>query len=407
LVEELKERGLTITSLAERYNLHKAVVAAVAYPVEMKVTSDFEEVADALGIAAIDLLPVEEQESEGLPVPFMTETTIEDELIDVEEQRAIKHLLVQVTAREERVLRLRFGFGQTAQTLEEIGQQFSLTKDRIRQIEARGLRRLYKMVNSPDFRGRIRPERYKGRNHWLAPTPELLRHLAFTPQGARLTAQEKAREEEYAEREAAYQQNLETQRKLQLEQQAKEHERSEARHFARELMVEFSRVDRFRFYSEVIEALSKKMKKEKRKVEVIGSTTYVTFGRGAVLGLRPSNEFHRTGIGKATLAVEVLNIDETVEFVIRAKKSLLAKSIYENFDEALSFTELPPAQLKTVAAIKRAVYAAIKSAMGVRSKGTPYVEKMKTYVEDGLKSQGYKPLSEYGFVLDPVNGYVR
>ena len=52
-------------------------------------------------------------------------------------------VLASVTPREERVLRMRFGIGMnTDHTLEEVGQQFSLTRERIRQIEARALRKL-------------------------------------------------------------------------------------------------------------------------------------------------------------------------------------------------------------------------------------------------------------------------
>jgi RNA polymerase primary sigma factor len=48
-----------------------------------------------------------------------------------------------LTPREERVLRMRFGIGMnTDYTLEEVGQQFSVTRERIRQIEAKGLRKL-------------------------------------------------------------------------------------------------------------------------------------------------------------------------------------------------------------------------------------------------------------------------
>jgi len=49
------------------------------------------------------------------------------------------------TPREERVLRMRFGIGigmNTDHTLEEVGQQFSVTRERIRQIEAKALRKL-------------------------------------------------------------------------------------------------------------------------------------------------------------------------------------------------------------------------------------------------------------------------
>ena len=45
-------------------------------------------------------------------------------------------------AREERVLRMRFGMGVREHTLEEVGQQFSVTRERIRQIEAKALRKL-------------------------------------------------------------------------------------------------------------------------------------------------------------------------------------------------------------------------------------------------------------------------
>ena len=48
-----------------------------------------------------------------------------------------------MTPREERVLRMRFGIGMnTDHTLEEVGQQFNVTRERIRQIEAKALRKL-------------------------------------------------------------------------------------------------------------------------------------------------------------------------------------------------------------------------------------------------------------------------
>src|SRR5207253_7235970 len=52
-------------------------------------------------------------------------------------------VLASVTPREERVLRMRFGIGiNKDHTLEEVGQQFSVTRERIRQIEAKALRKL-------------------------------------------------------------------------------------------------------------------------------------------------------------------------------------------------------------------------------------------------------------------------
>ena len=52
-------------------------------------------------------------------------------------------VLASLTPREERVLRMRFGIGMnTDHTLEEVGQQFRVTRERIRQIEAKALRKL-------------------------------------------------------------------------------------------------------------------------------------------------------------------------------------------------------------------------------------------------------------------------
>ena len=52
-------------------------------------------------------------------------------------------VLAFLSPREERVLRMRFGIGMNSDhTLEEVGQQFSLTRERIRQNEARALRKL-------------------------------------------------------------------------------------------------------------------------------------------------------------------------------------------------------------------------------------------------------------------------
>ena len=51
--------------------------------------------------------------------------------------------LSSLTPREDRVIRMRFGIGtQTDHTLEEVGKQFNVTRERIRQIEAKALRKL-------------------------------------------------------------------------------------------------------------------------------------------------------------------------------------------------------------------------------------------------------------------------
>ncbi len=55
----------------------------------------------------------------------------------------VREVLGKLTPREEQVVRMRFGIGDgKARTLKEVGQKFSLTGERIRQVEAKALRKL-------------------------------------------------------------------------------------------------------------------------------------------------------------------------------------------------------------------------------------------------------------------------
>ncbi|APH72344.1 RNA polymerase sigma factor RpoD [Aquibium oceanicum] len=66
-----------------------------------------------------------------------------DAAIQANLRETTTRVLASLTPREERVLRMRFGIGMnTDHTLEEVGQQFSVTRERIRQIEAKALRKL-------------------------------------------------------------------------------------------------------------------------------------------------------------------------------------------------------------------------------------------------------------------------
>lgn len=66
-----------------------------------------------------------------------------DSAIQANLKETTSRMLAQLTAREERVLRMRFGIGMnTDHTLEEVGKQFLVTRERIRQIEAKALRKL-------------------------------------------------------------------------------------------------------------------------------------------------------------------------------------------------------------------------------------------------------------------------
>lgn len=75
-----------------------------------------------------------EDKNTALPVDVAIDTNLKD---------TTNAVLASLTPREERVLRMRFGVGMNSDhTLEEVGQQFAVTRERIRQIEAKALRKL-------------------------------------------------------------------------------------------------------------------------------------------------------------------------------------------------------------------------------------------------------------------------
>ncbi len=78
--------------------------------------------------------------------------------VDLAVDRDLKEIITQLfaglTPREERVLRMRFGIGVAQEhTLEEVGRQFNVTRERIRQIEAKALRKLRKPAQQEALRG--------------------------------------------------------------------------------------------------------------------------------------------------------------------------------------------------------------------------------------------------------------
>jgi len=79
-----------------------------------------------------------------------------DAAIQANLKETVTRVLASLTPREERVLRMRFGIGMnTDHTLEEVGQQFSVTRERIRQIEAKALRKLKHPSRSDKLRSFI------------------------------------------------------------------------------------------------------------------------------------------------------------------------------------------------------------------------------------------------------------
>lgn len=66
-----------------------------------------------------------------------------------EKTRAI---LATLTPREEKVLRMRFGIGEKPNTLDEVGKDFFVTRERVRQIEAKALKKLHHPTRKSRFR---------------------------------------------------------------------------------------------------------------------------------------------------------------------------------------------------------------------------------------------------------------
>jgi RNA polymerase primary sigma factor len=78
----------------------------------------------------------------------------DDALIETDLNHQIHKVLAMLTPREEKILRMRFGIGESGEhTLEEVGNDFSVTRERIRQIEAKALRKLRHASRSKVLRG--------------------------------------------------------------------------------------------------------------------------------------------------------------------------------------------------------------------------------------------------------------
>ena len=117
--EIAKEMGVSVEKVRE-------IMKIAQEPVSLE-TPIGEEEDSHLG----DFIPDDEMPA---PVEAATSTMLNEQLMDV---------LSSLTPREEKVLRLRFGIDDGRQrTLEEIGKEFNVTRERIRQIEAKALRKL-------------------------------------------------------------------------------------------------------------------------------------------------------------------------------------------------------------------------------------------------------------------------
>ena len=123
-------RDPTPEELAERTGLHVDIVRSVLIGVREPIALE-APIGDDGESQIGDLIEDEKVES---PIEATIRTNLSEQ---------IRKALATLTPREEKVLRMRFGIGEKSDhTLEEVGNDFNLTRERIRQVEAKALRKL-------------------------------------------------------------------------------------------------------------------------------------------------------------------------------------------------------------------------------------------------------------------------
>jgi len=142
MIEAMKQLART-----SRQMLHEIGREPTPEELAEKLAMPLERVRKVLDIAKEPLsldMPIGEEEDGRLSdlVEDKKAVTPLDSAIQANLREATTQVLACLTPREERILRMRFGIGMNSHTLEEVGNQFSVTRERIRQIEAKTLRKL-------------------------------------------------------------------------------------------------------------------------------------------------------------------------------------------------------------------------------------------------------------------------
>src|SRR6516164_4995960 len=143
MIEAIKQLART-----SRQMLHEIGREPTPEELAEKLAMPLERVRKVLDIAKEPLsldIPIGEEEDSRLSDLVEDENAVTplDSAIQANLREATTQVLACLTPREERILRMRFGIGMDGNhTLEEVGKQFSVTRERIRQIEAKSLRKL-------------------------------------------------------------------------------------------------------------------------------------------------------------------------------------------------------------------------------------------------------------------------
>jgi RNA polymerase primary sigma factor len=157
LVETIN-RILRTRRQLEQSNGEEPTIAAIAE--RLDIEEDLVEKCLKISRRPVSLAaPVGDEDSSELGEFIVDEDAVcpDGETTDSELARQTRELLDHLTEREKRILRLRFGIEERSDhTLEEVGRDFSLTRERIRQIEAKALSKLKDMEASQCLRAFLR-----------------------------------------------------------------------------------------------------------------------------------------------------------------------------------------------------------------------------------------------------------
>jgi RNA polymerase primary sigma factor len=139
-LEEELERPPTTDEVAKRVDMN---------PVEVETLLEMPR-----GCQSLDA-PVQQAEEMGSLANFVADNSVEDIEERLSQEQEIEIALRGLTDREETILRKRFGLGsQREHTLEELGRHFGVTRERVRQVEAKALASIRPVGRDPNDKGR-------------------------------------------------------------------------------------------------------------------------------------------------------------------------------------------------------------------------------------------------------------
>lgn len=142
MVEDINRLKRAVVVLMNR-NGHEPTADELAEELGMSVEAVNKIMTVAMEPVSLNM-PIGDEDDSSLGdfIPDVNSTQPDEEVEQTMFNEAIDKALSVLTPREEKVIRLRFGLGGETHTLEEVGKMMNVTRERIRQIESKALRRL-------------------------------------------------------------------------------------------------------------------------------------------------------------------------------------------------------------------------------------------------------------------------